>query len=247
MENDVMPVPLLEPKQKPVKPKKRNLTKTSFSGVGRPRVLNLQERVEVWKKYCLGTSIFDLSIEYRTNPSEIMFGLELMAKELGFPDRHLDPELERFRIVQASEQMKVAVIQCLDDSNKTLKDLDARLATVKKKLGKDNFSEEDLRKYLKIIETRQNEKSVVAKFLAEFRTINTAIADLAGVRKSKPVAPPKKGPDLHKILDAMTDDEIRELANSKVDKPEIIDIEDTDAETDNEEEADRASAEGSAE
>lgn len=191
-----------------------NKSKISYrAGPGRPRELTFEERVAAWDAYVLGTSLYELAQKYDTSLPIIIKNLDLVAAELGFPDTHLDPELERFKLAESSERMKSAVVKCLKDSNSVLKDVNEARKRVKGVKNLEELDDEGQKKYRWLMETRQSEIKIVTALLGEYRAINTCIADLAGVRKQRPKREIKRVNTAEQAIEKLTEAEIRRLAN----------------------------------
>lgn len=185
---------------------------TIKEGAGRPRVLTIQETLKVWNDYVLGADVFDLARELNTSPTEIKAALNLMAAEHGYPDTHLDTEMERFRIVEASDRMKTAITQCIKGSNQIIVDYEAARSKI---LNGRNFADllpEEQAKIIALNTARQAELKVVSTFLAEYRQINAAIADVTGVRRSRPTRKQKVVKGIEQVMESMSDDDLKRMA-----------------------------------
>ena len=199
-------------------PKKRNPQKQSLlSRKGHPRTLNFEERVAVWEKYVKGSNVFGLAVEFETNPAEIEDCINRTAAELGFPHNHVDPELERFRILEASDQIKSALVKCLDESNRILIELNKTRKKIKSDKDLDELEPANLKNYLVLMEARQNEMKQVISIIAEYRTTNTFIANLLGINRTKLKREPKKIATPEELLQGLSEEELQEIVNESSD------------------------------
>lgn len=206
----------------PEKPKRNRKAKSLTKTEGRPRVLSFAERVEAWHDYTLGANIYELAIKFLTQPNEIQAGIDLVAKELGYPHNHIDPELERFRIVEASDRMKSVQIQLLQKANQTLKEIEQQQSRLKEEredihIGRDTSKDE-----LKLLDAimkaeaelelrHQSEVKSIVSLMAEYRATNLVIADLTGIKRTKPVRKPKQLPTAEEALENLSDEQLIEL------------------------------------
>lgn len=210
--------PLPEPTTNLVAPKKKrrrsaNAPKTLAGVTGRARTLTFAERVDAWHRHVQGEDVFTLSIFFETSTAKVQEGLDNVALELGYPHNHIDPELERFKIVTAADQFKSSLIKCLQHSNKILADIIGQLDELTQQ-GKKKFKNLDLiqkKEYSLLMELRQTELKTVASLMAEFRANNAVIAQLTGINKSKPVRKPKQIRTIEEDLENLTDEQLIEL------------------------------------
>ena len=184
-------------------PSRRTATKrmSLLSTRGRRRVLDFQEQVSVWTKWCSGANIFDLSVEFKCEPPEIERAINSVAAQRGFPNDHLDPELERFRILELSDWIKNGLTQTLAESHQIIIDLNSARNSIlqrpiddqsePKKRTINQLGESEKKEYFSLVESRQGELKTLTNILAELRNTNSLISDLAGVKKARPKREPK--------------------------------------------------------
>lgn len=215
----------LPPEKKKRRPRHKATTLTKVNG--RPRMLTFAERVEAWHEHTLGAGIAELSIKYETSILAVQEALETAAQELGYPENHIDPELERFKIVTAADQMKSAQVKLLQDSNETLKSikkLQQEIRHQREEIVIDSKSSKDeinLLKELTQIEAqlelrKQLEVKSAISIMAEYRATNLVIADLTGIKRTKPVRKPKQVKSAEQLLDEanLSTEQLIELAQS---------------------------------
>lgn len=200
--------------------KKRNKKQKTLSGLeGRPPVLSFPERVEAWHKHVLGADIFALAVEYGTSAEQVQAGISAVIAELGYPHDHIDPELERFRIVEASERMKVALVKILNESNTILKELNQAREVIKGGMDISDLDDEKGGKnakmeYFSLLAARQGELKTVVSLLAEYRATNLVIAELTGIKRTKMERKPKKVITPEEQLEGLSTAQLLELAEN---------------------------------
>lgn len=188
---------------------------------GRHPILTQHQAAEAWDDYVLGSNILQLALKFKTSPAMIQQALTAIAVELGYPEKHLDPEMERFRGAEASDRTKDSIIKILAESNTVIKDyMDARTVLLDGKtlaeLVKSKKAEDQERaKMIFALNTmRQSELKIVNGYLAEYRQINNFLAEITGVKKIKITRKPKKVTNVEDVIDKLSDDELRALAES---------------------------------
>lgn len=193
------------------KPDRHTLAKTA----GNVRSLDFGERADLWGKWCQGANVFDLAEEFETSPAEIEAAISLTAAELGYPRNHIDPELERFRILEASDRMKAFLIRNLKDSERVLKDLNAARRVVLNDRDLPELKKEERATYRELMDARHAELKSVVGLMTEYRTTNDFIAQLTGIKRSKPTREPKKVVTDEERLEILDDAKLRELAGDE--------------------------------
>jgi hypothetical protein len=217
------------PNSKPKKTRGKKASRNSLAEFrGMPHVLDFPERVEAWHDHVLGADVFDLSLKFQTSIVEIEDGINAVIAELGFPHTHIDPELERFKIIEASDRMKVAQLGLLKESQKTREHIKKQRTDLKQQreeihIGKNTTPDE--LKLLQVLMKAEAElefrhqmevKSTVA-LMAEYRATNLVIADLTGIKRTKPVRKPKVVKTVEQELEEsdLSIEELTELAEGK--------------------------------
>lgn len=187
--------------------------------IGRFVVLTQKQAIEAWNDYVLGANVLQIALKFRSSPTLVEEALTAVATELGFPDKHLDPEMERFRIAEASDRIKDSITRILGDSNTVIA---SYTTATKALLGKqtltdllqsEDVSDQDkVKTILALNAARQAELKVVNVYLAEYRQINNTIADITGVKKIKIARQMKKVNNAEDVIDKLTDEELKALA-----------------------------------
>lgn len=210
-------------------PKKRKLpipkglaSRGSFKNTpGRYVVLNQKQCIEAWDAYVLGANILQIALKFKSSPALVAQALQTVATELGFPEKHLDPEMERFRIAEASDRIKDSITRVLADSNKVLSSYTEATKTLMGKktlsqllLSKEADEQEKVKAVLALNAARQAELKVVSVYLAEYRQINNTIAEITGVKKIKITRKTKKVNSAEDVIDQLSDDELKALVTN---------------------------------
>lgn len=198
--------------------------RTSLVGKrGGSRSLDFPDRAELWGKWCEGANVFDLAVQFETSPAEIEAAISVTAVELGYPHNHIDPELERFRILEANDRVKSFLIKNLKDSERILAklNLELRLLQSGEEPEQDSAAStpaepsklqgDQRAAYLTFLEVRRAELKTAAALLVEYRATNDQNAQLTGIKRSKPVREPKKIVTDEERLEVLDDAKLREM------------------------------------
>jgi len=229
LEEETPSTPLPEEQITVVKKKRtRKLKKkgNSFHGSGHSPTLDFTERVEAWHDYTLGSNIYELAKKFQTSVERIEEAIQAAITELGYPHTHIEPELERFRIVEASDRMKSTQIKLLKESIRTLEEIkqqktQLRAARKEIHIGKKTSADErallnQLMAAEAALETRyQLEVKSSVSIMAEYRATNLVIADLTGIKRSKPVRKPKQVQSAEEQLENLTSEQLIEIVGSE--------------------------------
>lgn len=209
------PLPEEEPPKK--KKKKDHRTGSGVRGLvgftGQPKVLTFAERVDAWHKHVQGIDIFELAVEYKTTPEKVQEGLDNVALELGYPHNHIDPELERFKVVSSNYQLRAAIFKAIQYSNKVLNQIigAANRLTANDTKSLEQLEPDELRSYNSLMEARQLETKTVTTLMDKLLAVNAQIAQVTGINKTKPVRKPKAILKPEDALEALGDAELLEL------------------------------------